>query len=81
MSAPIAFRVDDELRQRLDLLASVTDRSLSYLATEALRQYLDANEWQIRAISEGLAAADAGEITDHDDLVRHWEAKRATAMD
>ncbi len=81
MSAPIAFRVDDELRHRLDLLATATDRPLSYLATEAIKQYLDANEWQVQAIHEGLAAADEGRLTDHDALVRHWEEKRAAAMD
>ncbi len=81
MSSPLAFRIDAELRQRLDQLSTITDRPLSYLATEALRQYLDANEWQIRAIAEGLIAADEGRLIDHDGLVKQWEEKRATAMD
>lgn len=81
MSSPIAVRVDDELRRRLEMLSSATDRPLSYLATEAFKQYLDANEWQIKAIREGLSAAAEGQLTNHDDLVKRWEDKRASAMD
>jgi len=81
MSSPLAFRIDDELRQRLDQLSSATDRPLSYLATEALRQYLDANEWQVQAIAEGLQAAAEGRLIDHEMLIKTWEDKRAAAMD
>lgn len=81
MAAPMAFRLDDDIRQRLGLLAEATHRPMSYLATEALRQYLDNNEWQIRAIQEGIRDADAGRLISQDDLTSKWEQRRAAAMD
>ncbi len=81
MATPMAFRLDDDIRQRLNLLAEATHRPMSYLATEALRQYLDSNEWQIRAIQEGIRDADAGRLTSQENLINHWEQRRAAAMD
>lgn len=81
MSSPLAFRIDDDLRRRLEQLAEATDRPLSYLAAEALREYIDANEWQVQAIQQGLKAADEGRLIDHEDLVDQWEKKRAAAVD
>ena len=81
MPTPMAFRLDDDIRTRLDLLAKATHRSMSYLAAEALRQYLDNNEWQIQAIQQGVADTDAGRVIDHDALTNKWEQRRATAMD
>ena len=48
---------------------------------DALWQYLDSNEWQIQAIQQGIADADAGRFIDHDELKGKWEKHRATAMD
>lgn len=81
MPAPMAFRLDDDIRLRLGKLAEATHRPMSYLAAEALRQYLDNNEWQIRAIQEGIKAADEGRLKAHETLVSQWEQRRATAMD
>ena len=81
MAAPMAFRLDDDIRHRLGLLAEATHRPMSYLAAEALRQYLDSNEWQIRAIQEGIQDADAGRLISQDDLTNKWEQRRAAAMD
>lgn len=78
---PMAFRLDDDIRQRLNRLAGATRRSMSFLAADALRQYLDANEWQIRAILEGIEDADAGRLIDHRDIRAEWERRLASAMD
>ena len=81
MSVPMAFRLDDNIRHRLGKLAEATHRPMSYLAAEALREYLDSHEWQIQAIQEGVQAADQGRLLEHDVLVSKWEQRRATAMD
>lgn len=73
MTTPLILHIDDELRHRLYWLAEVTDRPLPYLVTEALQQYLDTNEWQIRAIEEGIAAAGLGRSVDHETLGRRWK--------
>jgi len=50
MSTTMTVRREKEVKQRLDDLADVTQRSKSFLAAEAIREYLENNEWQIREI-------------------------------
>lgn len=61
----ITVRVDKGTRDSLEKLAKATARSRSYLAAEALRAFVKVNEWQIRAIREGIEAADDGRLIPH----------------
>ena len=38
------------------------DRTKSYVAAEAIRAYMDLNEWQIGEIKAALKEADAGDF-------------------
>ena len=58
MSKTMTLRLDDETNDRLSDLAGATDRSKAYLATQALRLFLDNNEWQVLKIKEAVAEAD-----------------------
>jgi len=58
----MTIRVDGEIRQRLEKLSKVTSRTKSFLAAEAIRFYLEVNEWQINEIEAGLREADAGDF-------------------
>lgn len=58
----MTIRVDSKTKQRLEKLAGTTARTKSFLAAEAIRAYLDLNEWQIKEIRAGLREADAGEF-------------------
>ena len=64
----INFRIEAENKARLQELAATTGRDQSELAREALRQYLDVQEWQIAGIEEAMAAADRGEFADDADI-------------
>ncbi|MDP3032819.1 MAG: ribbon-helix-helix domain-containing protein, partial [Rhodocyclaceae bacterium] len=44
-TAVITLRVPVEVKEQLDRLADVTHRSRSWLAGEAIRQYLDLEAW------------------------------------
>jgi predicted transcriptional regulator len=55
----LTLRVPTEMKERLDKLAEATHRSKSYLAGEALRQYIDLEAWQIGEIQQALKEADA----------------------
>ena len=57
----MTIRLDDEVKERLDRLAEATERSKSYLAAEAVRAYVEINEWQIAEITAGIKELDAGE--------------------
>ena len=81
MSEPLTLRLEPEVRKRLDKLAKATARSRASLAAEAVRQYIELNEWQIAAIQEGLREADAGQFIDHARLKAKWEKKLAAALD
>jgi len=81
MSEPVTLRLDPKTRKRLDKLAKATERSRAALAADAVRQYLDLNEWQIAAIQEGADDANRGRLIDHAELKAKWEKKLATAVD
>ena len=81
MTEPMTLRLDAATRKRLDKLAKTTDRSRAALAAEAVRQFVEINEWQITAIQEGVRAADRGQFIDHTRLKAKWEKKLATAVD
>jgi predicted transcriptional regulator len=68
--AAFTVRLDDEKTRRLDLLAEKLDRPRSYLAAQAIDDYLAREEWQIAEIEAGIAEADRGEFASADDLAR-----------
>lgn len=59
MSTTITVRIDEAIKDRLGDLAGSTRRSKSFLAAEAIREYVENNEWQIAEISAALKEADA----------------------
>ena len=61
-TATMTVRLPVELKRRLDRLAGATERSKSWLAVDAIRSYLELQEWQIREIEAGIKEADAGEF-------------------
>jgi RHH-type transcriptional regulator, rel operon repressor / antitoxin RelB len=61
-TAILTLRVPVEVKQQLDRLADATHRSKSWLAGEAIRQYLDLEAWQIGEIAQALKEADAGDF-------------------
>ena len=62
----ISVRVPEQLAQRLEHLAKATDRSRSYLATLAIEEFVAVQEWQVEAIKEGIADAEAGRVAPHE---------------
>jgi predicted transcriptional regulator len=58
----LTLRLDPSLTGKLDKLARATRRSRSFLAAEAIRDYVALNNWQIEEIYKALAEADRGEF-------------------
>lgn len=58
----MTIRLEPELKQRLEQLAEVTHRSKSFLAAEALRDFVELNEWQVQEIKSALKEADDGDF-------------------
>ena len=78
---PVTLRLDPDVRKRLDKLAKATERSRASLAAEAVKQFVELNEWQIAAIGQGVREANAGQFIDHARLKAKWEKKLAAALD
>lgn len=58
----MTIRVDRKTKSRLEKLAKAMERTKSYVAAEAIRAYVDLNEWQIAEIRAALKEADAGDF-------------------
>lgn len=62
MSEVMTIRVDRRTKSRLEKLAKAMDRTKSYVAAEAIRAYIDLNEWQIAETRAALKEADASDF-------------------
>jgi len=72
-STTLTIRVEASDKARLDALARSTGRSRSFLAAEAIAEYLAVNEWQIEAIQTAISELDRGHAVPHES-VREWVA-------
>ena len=70
MATVLTLRIEAELKKQLDKLAHSTNRSKSFLAAEAIREYVAMNMWQIEEIKKGIAEADRGEFATDADVQR-----------
>ncbi|MDJ0895015.1 MAG: ribbon-helix-helix domain-containing protein [Alphaproteobacteria bacterium] len=69
----LSVRIDAEVKARLEELAVSTARTKSWLAAEAVRQFVENNEWQIQAVEEGVrASATDGMISSHETVMETW---------
>jgi RHH-type transcriptional regulator, rel operon repressor / antitoxin RelB len=66
-SAVLTLRLDAKLKKQLDRISKSMNRSRSFVAAQAIEEYVSVNEWQIAEIKKGLAEADAGDfVTDQE---------------
>ena len=61
-STTMTIRLEPELKSRLDKLSAATRRSKSFLAAEAVREFIEINEWQIEEIKDAVKEADANDF-------------------
>jgi RHH-type transcriptional regulator, rel operon repressor / antitoxin RelB len=74
-STTFTVRVDAVVKKRLERLAKSTGRSRSFLAAEAIGEFVDVNEWQIAGIKAAIQSLDRGEAIPHEEVkewVRSW---------
>ena len=62
MTSTVTIRLEDVTKDKLEKLAGATHRSRSFLAAEAIKAYVESNEWQINEIHEAIKEADAGDF-------------------
>ncbi|MGC2246766.1 MAG: CopG family ribbon-helix-helix protein [Terriglobales bacterium] len=67
-SAVLTLRLDAKLKKQLDRLSKSMSRSRSFVAAQAIEEYVSVNEWQIAEIKKGLAEADAGDFATAEEM-------------
>jgi len=65
----ITFRIDSEKVARLDAYAAQDERDRSYVINEAVSRYLEARDFQVARIEEGIRQADAGNLIEHEQVM------------
>ena len=67
------IRAETDLVHKLDNLAGSLDRSRNYLVNQAIKAYLETNALACEKITQGIAAADLGELKAHEDVMSEME--------
>lgn len=60
--------LNPDLQAKLSRLAAQQGRASAALAVEAVERMVNYDEWFLREVDKGLAAADRGELVDHSDV-------------
>ncbi len=60
--------LNPDLQAKLSRLAAQQGRASEALVVEAIERLVNYDEWFLREVDKGLAAADRGEFVDHADV-------------
>ena len=66
-SAVVTLRLDPKLKKQLEHLSKAMKRTRSFVAAEAIREYVSLNEWQIGEIQKSLSEAECGDFATDED--------------
>ena len=61
-SAVLTLRLDPKLKDQLDRLSKAMSRSRSFVAAQAIQEFVALNEWQIGEIKKAIVEADRGDF-------------------
>ena len=67
-SSVLTLRLDAKLKSQLDRLSKSMNRSRSFVAAQAIQEYVSVNEWQINEIKKGIAEAEAGDFVSEKEM-------------
>ena len=81
MTETLSIRLDRATKLRLEALAQRSRRSKSFLAADAIAQYVEAEEWQLGEIRAGLTDLDAGRAVSHEKVSKWLKAWGKTSED
>ncbi len=72
---PTTIRIDEDMLGRLDTLAKSQDRPRSYLVNQALKRYIEYEEWFVKEVKDGLKEVEKGKVATDDEVIaafRKW---------
>ena len=68
MQTSMSMRLPKDLATQLESLAEATGRTKSFLAMQALREFLEREAWQVAEIKKALQEADAGDFASDEEM-------------
>lgn len=79
----MTIRLDSKMEKRLEAIAEQERRSKSFVAAEAIAEYVAVYEAQVAGIEEAITAADRVELIPHEDVaawVNSWGTDHELSM-
>jgi predicted transcriptional regulator len=62
---PFSVRIDDSVREKLEKICDLTDRSKAYITSKAITEYVERNAWKVEALKQAKKEAEKGEFISH----------------
>ncbi len=78
-SSTMTVRLDRDIKTRLEQLARATQQSKSFLAAEAIRDYVELNEWQIAETESAIQEAECGDFASDSEVADVFRRRGADA--
>lgn len=73
----ITVRITPEVRDKLDRIAELTERSRSYVAADALSEFAGSELRTVEGIMRGIEDARAGRVVPHDEAMAYLRQRIA----
>jgi predicted transcriptional regulator len=67
---PVSVRLQPELNEQVSAIAQALHRPKSWVIEQALKEFVAVQTWQLAVIDEGIRAADAGRVVEHDEVAK-----------
>jgi len=64
-STPFSIRIEDEVRDKLEKICALTERSKAYITSKAIEEYVERNGWKVEALKRAKKDASKGEFISH----------------
>ena len=64
-STPFSIRIDDTVRDQLEKICDLTERSKAYVTSKAIEEYIERNGWKVEALKQAKKEAAKGEFISH----------------
>ncbi|HBK4770721.1 TPA: ribbon-helix-helix protein, CopG family [Serratia liquefaciens] len=64
----MSVRLSEDLSEQLEALAKATGRTKSFLAGQAIRDFINREAWQIAETQQAIIEADRGDFVSDDEM-------------
>jgi RHH-type rel operon transcriptional repressor/antitoxin RelB len=78
-SSVLSVRLNPKTKAKLEALAKASRRSRSFLAAEAIENYVESEAWQLAEIEAGIDDLNSGRSVEHGEIrawLESWDQKK-----